>query len=1012
MLSNQLKKPIFGIGLTILVVLAFGLGLYYQHKTDFGINQAFHHLNQNTKFKVEYLKKWLFERKADAIVSANNPIFNAELYQTGKLSPYFKEHIHQKLELVRESYGYDMITMVDKEGKTLYSSHPTINLSSQTQAKALQSIKSQTSLHTSIFVDTNGSHRLDFIAPMLYSAPKGQKISVGAIILHIDPVKEIYPILNQWSQDFSFGKTELIVTLDIEKPITSSSNQNQVTTQQTIAIKNFEQIVTHIQAGKETGNLELFSGHSHHLVHYRTIPNTNWVMIAQAERSKILETIFIEIFWVGIVFLLLGSLTVVILFRIKDRETIQLQQTHSEELQRNQDYYQTLFMDAPLPYQSLNAEGIILHVNHAWEKLFGYSSNEVLGKHFKNFISKESFPTLKRNFPRFLQNQVVKDVEFMILTKSGAMRETVLEGRLSNPEDKEKLRTHCILVDVTEQREKERGLKLAYSVFENLGEGIMVTDADCKIISVNYAFQSILGYKASEVLGKTPAILHSGQHDDTFYQKMWHDLDTQSLWQGEIWNRKKNGELVAERLTISVLKQEDGSVDKYIGVFADISQIKQSEEELDYITHHDPLTKLPNRQKFLNAIEFSIKHAKRDQTEFCVLILDLDLFKKVNDSFGHSFGDEVLVEMTKRLQNQLRETAMLSRLGGDEFILLLDNIENHDEPARLAVDLIERVQQPFVLSNNKELKISASVGISLYPLHGLTANELFQHADSALYVAKQNGRSTYQFYTEDLTQKAQDRILIENGLRTAILNNELLVFYQPQVNIQNGTIDRAEALVRWQHPEHGLLSPANFIPIAEESNLIIDLGNWVLQEACRQAKSWLDQGFKPVRVAVNASAKQILYSDLYAIIVETLKETKLPAELLEIEITESSLVSLGDESIKLFEKLRGLGVTIAIDDFGTGYSSMSYLQELNFDVLKIDKKFIDAVGHDEKGMQIVNTIISMAQSLRLEVLAEGVESQPQLDFLSLKGCDFYQGYLTSPSVEATIFEKQFLKPIH
>lgn len=1005
------QKTFILAGLVVLVILSIGVSSYWQYKINFETGKVLNHLSQNTEFKARYIHKWLMERKADAGVTATRPLLNKALYQTGQLTPDFNEHVAFIFERVRKAYGYDFISIVDQQGKVLYSSHQITQLHDHAKQLALQSIQTQTILHTSFIVDEKGLQHLDFVAPLLYHPPELEMVSVGAVVLHMDPVREIFPVLNQWPENFSFAITELFLGSQSNNHLSTFTESAQNESYHAW-LERLEGLISNkIKSGDTKGKFEHFLDQDNveHLLYYRQIPYTDWFVISRVERSKVVSPIYAEIIWIGIVLFLLASMVGFSLLRAKAQQQLRIQEAHNKELDETREYFQNLFMDAPVPYQSLNSEGIVLHVNHAWSKLFGYSPEEAKGKHFKNFITEASLPTLSQNFPRFLQNKVVKDVEFNILTKSGEVRETLLEGRLSNPEDTVKLRTHCILVDVTEQRERERGLKLAASVFQNLGEGIMVTDADQKIISVNAAFESILGYTESEVLGKTPSFLHSGKHDAIFYQKMWDSLNTNSLWQGEIWNRKKNGELISELLTISALKLEDGSVDKYVGVFADITQIKQSEYQLEYLANYDILTGLPNRNKFLNAIDFSIVHSKRDQSQFAVLMLDLDLFKNVNDSFGHSVGDEVIIEVNQRLKSQLRAADMLSRLGGDEFVLLLENIESPEVPARIALNLIELIKQPFVLSNQTEVQISASIGISLYPDHGSTASQLFQHADSALYLAKQSGRSKYQYYTEELTENAKQRLFIENELRTAIKHSELRLYYQPQVNLQTGNTTRAEALIRWQHPERGLLMPIDFIPIAEESDLIINLGNWVLKEACRQAKLWRDQNFKPIRVAVNVSAKQLMHSDLYATIVDTLKETQLPVELLEIEITENSLIALGESSIELFEKLHGLGITIAIDDFGTGYSSLSYLQDLSFDLLKIDKKFVDCIAQDEKGMKIVNTIIFMAHSLQLEVLAEGVETQTQLDFLSLRDCDFYQGYLTSPPVTPAIFEEKFLR---
>lgn len=664
-----------------------------------------------------------------------------------------------------------------------------------------------------------------------------------------------------------------------------------------------------------------------------------------------------------------------------------------------------LFMNAPIAYQSLNMEGRLLEVNEAWLALFGYQQSDLpslVGRPISQFMAEASVKAMEGAFSDFFEVGSVNNITFSITTKAGEVKEVEVTGRISLDSENRK-RTHCMLVDVTEQRRADQQLRLSAKVLSSAGEGVMVTNSSGEIISINQAFTKILGYKESDVIGKTPRILQSGKHSKEFYAEMWVEVIQNGIWQGEIWNRHKKGCLVPEWLTITALNNSQGEIENYIGVFADITKLKASQAELDYLAHHDVLTNLSNRRKFLINLEFVLKHTKRSQEPIAVLMLDLDRFKDVNDSYGHAAGDEVLLNTASILKNSVSGPDMVARLGGDEFVVLLEGLQQTSDAAKIASTIISAISKPQVLKDSRVVSVGCSIGIALYPQHGDQAELLMQHADSALYLAKKI-RGTFGYFTADMTASAQQRMAVEAELKLALNNNELRVFYQPQVVFDSGQIKGVESLVRWQHPEKGLLTPAYFIEVAEESGLIADIGKWVLYETCRQAKVWYDLGYKKLVYAVNVSPKQLAYSDFLSVVMDVLQQTGLPAECLELEITESGLLSVDkQDAVELFESLRGLGVSIAIDDFGTGYSSLSYLKTLPLDVLKVDKSFVDDIPHNEQGMQIVNTIISMGHNLGFKVLAEGVEEEVQKRFLQLKGCDFYQGYLMSPALPADEF---------
>lgn len=559
--------------------------------------------------------------------------------------------------------------------------------------------------------------------------------------------------------------------------------------------------------------------------------------------------------------------------------------------------------------------------------------------------------------------------------------------------------------DITERKNAEIGRCLAAAVFENTREGVMVTDTEKRILRVNPAFTEITGYPEADVLGETPKILHSGCHSREFYEIMWANITSVGYWQGEVWNRRKNGEIYPALESIAIVKNAAGVVNNYVAIFSDISKLKKTQDDLHFLAHHDPLTRLPNRLSLLSNLQHSMQRAQRDDKYLALLMIDMDRFKDVNDSYGHLTGDELLQQVASRLTAQLREIDMVCRLGGDEFTVLLEDITDVEDVAHVANELIESLSEPFLLANNIEVRIGASVGISIFPGHGSTPELMLQQADSALYKAKNEGRGRFVYFSESLTLAARERIDLEVKLRHAIHHGELRVFFQPQVDISSGRIVGAEALVRWQSPTEGLISPARFIYIAETCGLIGEIDEWVLRETCLQGQRWITSGLPPLTLAVNLSPYQFLQGDISETIAKILRDTGFPASCLELELTESALMRRENEAILILNRLKVLGVRLAIDDFGTGYSSLAYLKLFPLDVLKIDKRFIDDIPLHRDDMEIVTAIIAMAHALRLKVLAEGVENKNQLAYLSTQGCDLYQGYLTSRPVPAKEFEQ-------
>lgn len=556
----------------------------------------------------------------------------------------------------------------------------------------------------------------------------------------------------------------------------------------------------------------------------------------------------------------------------------------------------------------------------------------------------------------------------------------------------------CLARDSTARKESEAELRLSAIVFENSFEGIMITDAKGAILRTNKAFTRITGYLFSEVYGKNARLLQSGRHNAEFFSSLWKSLEESGYWNGEIWNKRRNGEVYPQKLSISVIKSKEGTVLNYIGILEDITEKKQTEERIHRLAYYDELTELPNRVLFQERLKRALVHAKRNNRWVGLLFLDLDRFKSINDTMGHPAGDQLLRLTAERLKNCVREEDTVVRMGGDEFILILFNMKPNDRAhqgaQKVARKVLTSLSQPFSIGG-REVFIGASIGVAFYPQDGTQSTQLLKNADLALYHAKALGRNNAQFYTEEIHHKMVSRIDLENELRRAVQSNELQLYYQPQACIETGRLSGVECLLRWYSPQRGLILPSEFISIAEESKLISAIGEWTLRTACQQASSWLKQGYRLPSISVNISGKQVAEPKIFEQVQNILLETGLSPHHLDLEITESILVEDITTVIETLKRLKSIGIRISIDDFGTGYSSLSYLKRFPIDTLKIDRAFVRDITVDADDAEMIAAIIALAQNLNLGIVAEGVETWGQLEFLRHHHCRFVQGYLIS-----------------
>ncbi len=649
-------------------------------------------------------------------------------------------------------------------------------------------------------------------------------------------------------------------------------------------------------------------------------------------------------------------------------------------------------------------QAVIQWANPAYSRLTGYALEEMVGSRIRELVEtgEQSRAFFGALWQTILDGKVWRG-ELVNKHKNGTRyHEDVTITPIRTKSDEI---THFIAIkqDITERKQTEEHLREAAAVMRNTHEGVLITDTTPRIIAVNDAYTTITGYSADEIIGKNPSILSAGRRDKAFYQAMWKEIVERGYWQGEVWNRRKNGESYPQLLTISTVFDDKQIPVRYIGVFSDITQMKEDQAQFEFMAHHDPLTQLPNRALIETLLQQKLEQAHRHNHLIGVLFIDLDHFKPVNDSFGHLVGDELLCAVAKRLGKRLREGDSLGRLGGDEFILLLSMLNGPQDAAVVARDFIATLNEPFQLSGGREVFIGGSIGISLFPQDGETVAGLTMNADAAMYLAKENGRNQFSFYTREMNADARNKLTLENDLHHAIQQNELTLHYQPKIELRSGRIIGAEALCRWQLADGSWVPPAQFIPIAEKSSLILELGNWVIEQCCKQIRSWLDEGLRDICISINIAARQFRNGNLDTQLSQAFDRHGIAAHHLEIELTESVLMQDPKRAIEIMHKLKLLGVNISLDDFGTGYSSFGCLSRFPISTLKIGESFVRGVVTVPDDAVIASTIIGLAHRLKLQVVAEGIETAEQLAFMRTNDCNALQGFYFSKALAANDF---------
>ncbi|HEU0234519.1 MAG TPA: EAL domain-containing protein [Gallionella sp.] len=650
---------------------------------------------------------------------------------------------------------------------------------------------------------------------------------------------------------------------------------------------------------------------------------------------------------------------------------------------------------------AMDLSGYITEWNKGAEQQFGYTAEEAIGKNILFLYADEDEDVL---FHEAFLEHGGREMVVKRRKKSGEVFWASLSLSLSRDVRGNPTAILGYLVDITERLKTEAELRLQAAIFEYSDEGIIVTDVAKRILSVNRSFTKITGYEAHESIGQLPSMLKSGLHDQAFYDEMDASIADNGLWIGELWKQHKSGENFPVWMSTSGVRNQDGLVTHYFSVFTDLTERKNTEQQIYRLAYHDALTGLPNRARLYTLLRQALLEAQRNKTHGAILFIDLDRFKQINDSLGHAYGDILLKEVARRLAASLRGEDIIARIGGDEFLVALVDIAKHEDASIVAQKILDNLSLPLMVEGH-ELQISASIGISIYPDDGDDAETLIKNADIAMYRAKQGEvHDGYMFFSPDMNKRALERLKLESNLRRALERDELVLHYQPQLNLQNGKIIGAEVLLRWNHPGTGMISPAEFIPLAEETGLIIPIGQWILETVCARNKEWQRAGLPIVKLAVNISAKQFRPT-LPRMVAEILARQELDARFLELEITESMIMQNVEGVIAMMDNFQLLGIGLSLDDFGTGYSSLSYLKRFPIDKLKIDQSFVRGVTKDADDEAITRTIISLSKNLGLRVIAEGVETEEQLAFLRSAGCEEIQGYYYSRPLPEDDFVK-------
>ncbi len=990
---------------------AVGLGAW-QWQVAAAEMQAREDLQRAAFLKGGVIDRWLAERTGDAVVLAEARGFNLfAVTALERRSVLALEQVRDRLELMRRAYDYDGVALLDANRQPVIELGRSALDESQMDAVLREVRRSAETSEPILHADPDGRPRISWAVPVRDRARPHDPV-VGLVLLS-STVESLHPLLTLTESRNGLDAQAHIVVRggDQRATIARISAAGGVIIPAPAAFPRLrERILDH---PRDAVVIERFdNADSRFFAGVQGLAPAGWDLVLKRDLDGVQLAPRQQAVWaagatllVWLVVLAAGGL----LWRQQWlRRNLALVRAHAD-----QDRMLGIFFDMPFVGMAISGPGGAgwERVNACLADMLGYAPDELTAMDWNRLATPED-----RGCEAELDAEMRRgersgySVVKRLLRRDGRVMVADIDVKCSRTPEGALDRVVATVEDITERREQEERQRLASVVFENTREGVVITDATAHILSVNRAFTQLMGYTQDEVVGRTPKMFQSGRHDQAFYANLFRELQVNGHWQGEIWNRRKNGEIFPELQSITAVHDSQGRLTHYVSVFADISRIKASEAELDFLAHHDPLTELPNRRLLRARLTHGISLMRRRQGHLALLFVDIDRFKDINDSQGHAAGDRLLRLVAERLQVGRRGTDTVARLASDEFAVLVENLGHVDDAALVAENIIREVSYPCDLGNGMEMEVTATVGIAVFPEHAADADTLLQQASTALSQAKMDGRGSYRYYSDEFTRAARERIDLSARLRRAIEQDALEVHYQPQYHVADGRLLGAEALLRWTDPELGPISPGRFIPLAEQTGLIVELGGWVLRRVIEQGHQWRAAGHPPLRLAVNVSALQFQRVPIDQQVGQLLEDFDFPADQLELEITESALMADPSRARRILQRLRERGVHFAIDDFGTGYSSMAQLKRFPVDTLKIDKSFVDGLAEEEGAgnaddRSIARSIVGLGHGLGLSVLAEGVETAEQLAVLRELGCDHYQGYYASRPAPAAEFAR-------
>ena len=989
----------------ILTVIVFN---YYYRDSE----EQFRHgvelqLLAVTEFKTEELVQWRKERLGDAAVAESAPLV-AAVRQLIK-SPgavLAKQDIQNWLGKYLGYYGYDQVLLLDTQGSIMQSIPQVARVSATIKRSAVDSLKSHQSFLQDFYRDEyNQQVYLAVIVPV-FDKENG-KHPLGVIVLRIDPTASLYSRIKRWPTTNETAET-LLFRRDGNEVLFLNELRFQKNPPLTLHVPltgNAEQIAVKTVLGKRG----IIEG-----VNYRNIaaiaavsaiPDSPWFLAARVEKAEIYKPLR-DRMWINVLLLsiVLGcgiTLLILLLWRQQQLILSQKQLDLNKALLKNQAIHKSILHTVMDGFLLMDMEGRLLEVNETYCRISGYSEQELLDMEIVDL----GLLGASNEIAYRIKNIVAQgDIRFEAQhrNKSGTIFEVDVSVQYQPIENG---RIVIFLHDITDRKAVEQKLQLAANVFTHAREGILITDHNGAIIEVNNAFSEITGYSRDEVVGKNPSILSSGRQEKAFYETMWLDLRIKGHWYGEIWNRRKNGEVHAVIENINAVRDDSGDTLQYVALMSDISLFKEHEQKLEHSAHFDTLTNLPNRTLLSDRIRQAIVKIRRNGQRLALAFIDLDGFKAINDNYGHLVGDQLLIAAANNMKQSLREVDTIARIGGDEFVALLVDVGGLESSELLFTRLLAAAAKsmPF---NEGSLQVSASIGITFYPqAKDVDADILLRQADQAMYKAKLNGKNRYHIFDVELDNYARIQNEAIDKIRRALERNEFLLYYQPKVNLRLGKIIGAEALIRWQHPEKGLLAPADFLPLIENNTLAIGVGKWVINTVMTQIEYWHDKGLN-LPISINISARQLQEENF----VESLRSflaahPKLNPGDLELEVLETSAMNDLNKVSELIKACNEMGVHFSLDDFGTGYSSLTYLKRLPVSQIKIDQSFVRDMLNDTDDLAIVEGVLALAAAFSLQVIAEGMESSQHGEMLLQLGCDLAQGYAIARPMPATELEK-------